>query len=86
VVLCRLALERPGLEMETSARRWSEPSACCSAATPRMFFVCWYTILTPSVEGTGRVSKIAAVAATFWLALGKLGYGVPSWLMAMARA
>jgi hypothetical protein len=57
-VLYQLALERPGLEMKTSARRWSELSACCSMATPRMFFICWYTLLTPSVEGTGRVSKV----------------------------
>jgi hypothetical protein len=35
-VLYRLTLEWPGLEMETLARRWSELSACCLAATPRM--------------------------------------------------
>jgi hypothetical protein len=45
---------------------------------------------TPSVEGAGTVSKSIVVAATFWLALGKVGCGVPSWLMvavmALARA
>jgi hypothetical protein len=55
-------------------------------ATPRMFFIYWYTLLTPSVEGAGRVSNSAMAVATFLLALGKVGCGVPSWLMATAMA
>jgi hypothetical protein len=90
LVPCRLALERPGLEMKTSACCWSELSACCSAATLRMSFSRWYTLPTPSVEGSDRVSKSAAAVATFWLALVKVGCGIPSWLMAatmtLARA
>jgi hypothetical protein len=38
VVLCRLTLEQPGLEMETSARHWSEFSTCCVVVTSRTFF------------------------------------------------
>jgi hypothetical protein len=38
------------------------------------------------VEGAGRVSKSAAAATTFWLALANVGRGVPSWLMAVAMA
>jgi hypothetical protein len=72
-VLCQLALERPGLETETSARRWSELSACCSVDKPRIFFNYWYTSLTPFVEGAGRVSKTVVVVTMFGLALGKVG-------------
>jgi hypothetical protein len=86
VVLCRLALERPGLETETSAHRWSELSTCCLAATPRMPFSYWYTLPTLSVEGADRVTKRATTTATFWLAPGKVGCGVPSWLMATVMA
>jgi hypothetical protein len=85
-VLCRLALEQPRLETETSARRWSELFSCYSAATARMFFICWYTLLTPSVEGVGRVSKSVVATTTFFLALGKVGCGIPLWLMATALA
>jgi hypothetical protein len=81
-----LALEWSELETETLARRWSELSVCCSAATLRMFFIYWYTLLTRSVEGVGRVSKSVAVTATFWLALRKVGCGIPSWLMMTAMA
>jgi hypothetical protein len=38
----------------------NELSACCSAATLRMTFSCWYTLPTPFVEGACRVSKSAA--------------------------
>jgi hypothetical protein len=38
------------------------------------------------VEGAARVSKIAAIVATFWLALAKVGRGVPLWLMAVVVA
>jgi hypothetical protein len=81
-----LALEWPGLEKEIVARRWSKLSAYCSAAVPRVFFTYRYTLLTPSVEDAGRVSKSPAVAATFWLALAKVGCSVPSWLMAAVTA
>jgi fatty acid desaturase len=43
-------------------------------------------LLTPSVEGAGKVSKSVAAAATFWLALAKVRCGVPSWLMAAVMA
>jgi hypothetical protein len=86
VVLCRLALEWLGIEMETLACCWRELSAYCSAATPRMSFSYWYTLPTLSVEGAGRVSKSDVATATFWLALGKVGCGVPSWLMTMDLA
>jgi hypothetical protein len=85
-ILCRLALKWPRLKIGPSACHWSELSAYCSAATPRMPFSYWYTLLTPSVEGTCRVSKSAPATATFWLALGKVGCGVPSWLMVAATA
>jgi hypothetical protein len=85
-VLCRLALEWSRLEMEASAYRWSELSTYCSAATLKTFFNYWYTLLTPFVDCPGRVSKSAAAIATFWLALGKVAGGVPSWLMATAVA
>jgi hypothetical protein len=86
MVLCRLVLEWLRLETEAYACLCSELSACCSAATPRMSFNCWYTLLAPSADGAGRVSKSIVVVATFWLALGKLVCGVPSWLMATAMA
>jgi hypothetical protein len=50
-------------------------------AIPRTSFRCQYTLLTPLVEGAGRVSKSAATVATFWLTLAKVGGGVSSWLM-----
>jgi hypothetical protein len=81
-VLYRPAFERPGLEIETSAHRW----ACCSASTPRTSFSCRYTLLTPSVESVSRVSRSAVAAAMFWLALAKVGCGVPLRLMAMMMA
>jgi hypothetical protein len=34
-----------------------ELSACCAAVVPRLFFSCWYTSPTPSVEGVGNMSK-----------------------------
>jgi hypothetical protein len=64
-VLCQLALEWPGFEMETSAHHWSELSPYCSVATLRMSFNCWYTLLTPSIEDAGRVSKSVAAVATY---------------------
>jgi hypothetical protein len=53
-------------------------------ATLRIPFSYWYTMLTSSVEGAGRVSKSVTAAATFWLALGKVGCGVPLWLIVVA--
>jgi hypothetical protein len=85
-VLYRLALECLWLEMEASTCVWSGLYACCSAATLRMFFKCWYTLLAPSAEGAGRVSKSVAATATFWLAMGKVVCGVPLGLMVMATA
>jgi hypothetical protein len=38
-----------------------------------MLFSHWYTSLAPSVEGVGSVSRSVATAATFWLALVKVG-------------
>jgi hypothetical protein len=84
--LYRLDLERPGLEKENISRRWSELSTCFSVATPRMSFSYWYTLPTPSVEGTSRVSKSVVATVTFWLALGKVGCAVPLWLMVTAMA
>jgi hypothetical protein len=86
VVVYQLALKWPRLEMKNSGHRSSELSACCSTAMLMMSFSCWYTLLTLSMEGMGRVSKSAAVAAMLWIALGKVGCGVPSWLMAMTMA
>jgi hypothetical protein len=86
VILCQLALARPGVETETLAHHWSELSVCRLAATPRMSFSCWYTLPTLSIEGAGRVSKSAMTETTFWEALAKMGRGVPSWLMATATA
>jgi hypothetical protein len=51
-----------------------------------MSFNCWYTLLALSVEGAGRVSKSDATTATFWLALGKVVCGIPSWLMVTVMA
>jgi hypothetical protein len=45
LVLCRLALERLGLETETSAHHWSELSAFHSIAQLRISFSYWYTLL-----------------------------------------
>jgi hypothetical protein len=86
MVLCRLVLEWLRLETEAYACLCSELSACCSAATPRMSFNYWYTLLAPSVEGTGRVSKSTTAVATCWLSLGNMVCGIPSWLMAIATA
>jgi hypothetical protein len=38
-----------------------------------MLFSCWYISPTPLVEGEGNMSKSVAAAATFWLALAKVG-------------
>jgi hypothetical protein len=70
-VFYQLALERPGVKTETSAQRWRELSTCYAEAMPRMSFCWWYTLSTPSVEGVGKVSRSAATAATFYLALAK---------------
>jgi hypothetical protein len=51
-----------------------------------MSFSWWYTMSIPSVEGMGKVSKSVAAAAMFWLALAKVGCGIPSWLMSVAMA
>jgi hypothetical protein len=77
-VLYRLALERPELEMEASACHWSELFAYYLAATPRMSFSYQYILPTTSVERAGRVSKSVMTTTMFWLALAKLGHGVPS--------
>jgi hypothetical protein len=42
-------------------------------AVSRMLFSHWYTMPTPLVKGAGNMSRSAAVAATFWLALVKAG-------------
>jgi hypothetical protein len=52
----------------------------------RMPFSYRYTLPTLSVEGTGKVFKSVAAAATFWLALAKVRCGIPSWLMVVAMA
>jgi hypothetical protein len=85
-VLCRLALESPRLEIETSAHRWSEISAYCTVVTPRMSFSWPYTLSTPLPKGAGKVSRSAAATAMFWLALMKVGHGTPSRLMAATMA
>jgi hypothetical protein len=51
-----------------------------------MSFNWWYTLPTTLVEGVGKVSRSAATAATFWLALAKVGRGTPSQLMAVVIA
>jgi hypothetical protein len=86
VIPCRLALERPGLKTETSARHWSKLYACCSVVVPRMPFSWRYTLSTPLVEGADKVSKSVTTVATFWIALEKVGHDVPSWLMVAAMA
>jgi hypothetical protein len=47
----------------------------CSVAISRMSSSCRYTLLTPSVEDVGKVSKSFS---TFWLALAKVGHGIAS--------
>jgi hypothetical protein len=51
-----------------------------------MPFSCWYTLSTMSTEGAGKVSRSAAAATTFWLALVKVGHGGPSRLMVAVTA
>jgi hypothetical protein len=86
VILHHTSLERLRPEIENTARRWMEPSACCAAVMPRISFSWRYTLPTPSVEGSGKVSRSVAVAATFWLALVKVGHGAPSRLMVVATS
>jgi hypothetical protein len=38
-----------------------------------MLFNHWYTSLTSLVEGAGNVSRSAAAATTFWMAMAKVG-------------
>jgi hypothetical protein len=72
--------------METSSHRCCELSDYFYVATPSMSFSYWYTLPTPHVGGTGRVAKSVVVVATFWLALAKVGCGIPSWLMVAAHS
>jgi hypothetical protein len=76
-VFCQADLERLRHEIETPAWHRRELSAFWVAAMPRMSFSWWYTLSTPSVEGVGNMSKSAAVAATFWMALTKAGCCLP---------
>jgi hypothetical protein len=66
---CRLALEWPRLEIETSARRWREHSAYGTVAMPRMYFSQRYAMYPSSVDGAGKVSRSAAAAALGRLAI-----------------
>jgi hypothetical protein len=86
VILYRLALEWPGLEVETSASHGSELFAFCVVAMPRMSFSWRYTLYTPLTRGMSRVSKSAATVATILLSLAKVGHDTPSWLLAAAMA
>jgi hypothetical protein len=65
--------ERPRVDTETSARCCKELSTSCMVAVSRIPFSCRYTLSTPSVKGADGVSRSAAAAATFWLALKKVG-------------
>jgi hypothetical protein len=71
--LCPLSLGQAGGKAEPSTQCCSELSACCTVMVLRMLFSHWYTSPTPSVDGAGNVSKSAATATTFWLALAKVG-------------
>jgi hypothetical protein len=73
VTLCPPFLGHVGVKIEASSQCYKELSVCCAAAVPRMFFSCWYTLPTPSVEGASNVSKSAPTTTMFWLALAKVG-------------
>jgi hypothetical protein len=86
VAFCRLALDRPRLEIKTSARCWREFSSCYVAAMSRMSFTWWYTLSTLAMEGASKVYRSTATAAMFWQALVKAGCCVPSRLMGAVRS
>jgi hypothetical protein len=65
--------------------RW-KPRPCGAAAMPRMPFSQQYTLSTTIVDGTGRASKTASVAASSWLAPVKVSCGSPSQLMVAATS
>jgi hypothetical protein len=60
-----LTLERPGLEIKATTRRWRELSACYVAVMSRMSVSWWYAMSTLLVKGAGKVSRCAATAAIF---------------------
>jgi hypothetical protein len=47
------------------------------AAMPRISINWQHILFTPLAEGVGKVSRSTVVAATFWLALVKVGYCAP---------
>jgi hypothetical protein len=51
-----------------------------------MSFSYRFTLLTPSVESAGRVSKSDVATTKFWLALTEVGCVAPSWFMVVAMA
>jgi hypothetical protein len=51
-----------------------------------MSFSYRFTLLTPLVESTGRVSKSDVAMTKFWLALTEVGCITPSWFMVVAMA
>jgi hypothetical protein len=61
------------VKIEALTRCYKKLSACSATVVLTMFFSHWYTSLTPSMEGMCMVSRSAAAAATFWLALAKVG-------------
>jgi hypothetical protein len=71
-----LCLSSSGLawgRIEASIQRSRELFACCMAVVPRMLLSYWNTSPTQSTEGAGNISRSAAAAVTFWLALAKAG-------------
>jgi hypothetical protein len=83
--LCPPSFFQVGGKIEASTRCCRELSTCYAAAVSRMLFSHRYTMPTPSVEDAGNVSRSAAVAATFWLALVKEGSCHSAHSIAMAR-
>jgi hypothetical protein len=71
IAFCQSALERTRLEVESLARRQRAQSACYVAAMVGIFPNWRYNLSTPSAEGGGNMSRSAAVATTFRLALVK---------------
>jgi hypothetical protein len=87
---CQLALEGPVVETESSARRWRQLSACGAVAMMRMSLSWRYTLFALSMEDVVKVTRSAAAAAKFRLALAKAGHCTRSRLIAavtsLARA
>jgi hypothetical protein len=80
-VLYRLALEQPGLEVDTSAYHWSELSTYHAAVMLRLSFSWWYTLSVQLAVCVRKVSKSAATGVPFWLALAKVGRSAKSQMM-----